>query len=113
MSERGIFDRALNLHPPWYAKGAALDPRREQITVYLDFWRGGTLPCSGCGAGDCTVFDTTEKQWRHLDCLGYRTILKAPAPRVHCPTCGIREAELPWTRPSGMLTTPFEDFAAS
>lgn len=113
MSERGIFDRALNLYPPWYVERAELDPAREQIMVHLGFWRGGTFPCGHCGAGDCQVYDTTERQWRHLDCLGYRTILRAPAPRVYCAACGIREAELPWTRPQGMLKTPFEDFAVS
>ena len=49
-----------------------------------------------------------EPPW--YDFLGYRTILQAPSPRVDCPACGVRQAELPWTRPSRKLTLPFEEF---
>ena len=110
MNEDGLFDQALGLERPWYVERTLLDDERRQVVVYLDFERGGTFTCRGCGNNGCKAYDTAEKRWRHLDFLGYRTILQAPSPRVECPSCGVRQAKLPWTRPNRTLTLPFEKF---
>ena len=110
MTERGVLAQALNLKPPWYVERAALDPALDQLTIYLDFERGGTFTCGGCANDGRKPLDTVEKRWRHPDFLGYRTILRAPSPRVDCPACGVEQAVLPWTRLCQSLTEPFEEF---
>ena len=110
MDEDGLFGQALGLERPWFVERTLLDDERRQIVVCLDFERGGTFTCRGCGNTGCKAYDTAEKRWRHLDFLGYRTILQAPSPRVECSSCGVRQAELPWTRPNRKLTLLFEQF---
>ena len=110
MDEDGLLDQALGLELPWFVERTLLDDEQRQIVVYLNFGRGGTFTCRGCGNNGCKAYDTAQKRWRHLDFLGYRTILQAPSPRVDCPSCGVRQAELPWTRPHRKLTLPFEQF---
>ena len=110
MDQDGLFDQALGLDRPWFVERTLLDDERRQILVYLNFERGGTFECRGCGNNGCKAYDTAEKRWRHLDFLGYRTILQAPSPRVQCASCGVRQAVLPWTRPHRKLTRPFEEF---
>ena len=36
----------------------------------------------------------------------------APSPRVECPSCGVRQAELPWARVRRRLTRGFEEYVA-
>lgn len=110
MTENGLFGQALNLDWPWYVERTLLDYERRRIVVYLDFERGGTFTCGSCGNTGRKAYDTLEKRWRHLDFMGYRTILQAASPRVECPLCGVRQARLPWTRSHQTLTLPFEEF---
>ena len=110
MGENGLIEQALDLEWPWYVERTLLDHERKQFVVYLEFVRGGTFTCTGCGNGGCKAYDTTEKRWRHLDFLGYRTILQVPSPRVECPLCGVRQAVLPWAWARHRLTRGFEEY---
>ena len=112
MAENGLIGQALDLEWPWYVESTLLDHESRELVVYLDFERGGTFTCSACGTDDCKAYDTAAKRWRHLDFMGYRTILQAASPRVECPSCGVRQAELPWARVRHRLTRGFEEYVA-
>ena len=43
-----------------------------------------------------------------LNFFQHEAFLHAPAPRVKCPSCGIRQARLPWARPRSGFTLLFE-----
>ena len=108
-----VFEHALGLEWPWFVDTISFDDKRRKLLIHLDFEPGGTFTCSACGEGDCKAYDTVRKQWRHLDFLHYRTFLRALSPRVECPTCGIRQAVLPWARRRQRLTRPFERMVVS
>ena len=105
-----VFESALDLDWPWYVERVLLNPETREIVVYLDFEAGSTFTCTGCRNAGRKAYDTAEKRWRHLDFFGYRSFLQAPSPRVECPTCGVKQAALPWTRKHQMLTQEFEEF---
>ena len=109
MDEHGLIEEALDLEWPWYVEGTLLDHESRELVVHLDFERGGTFACRACGTADCKAYDTATKRWRHLDFMGYRTILEVPSPRVACPSCGVRQAELPWAWARHRLTRDFEE----
>ena len=48
------------------------------------------------------------KRWRHLNFFQHEAFMHAPAPRVKCPSCGIRRARVPWARPRSGFTLLFE-----
>ena len=73
--------------------------------------RGGTFSCPECGREGCKAYDTTWKQWRHLNFFQHEAHLHAPVPRVQCPEHGIKQAEVPWARPDSGFTLLFEAFA--
>ena len=109
----GVFEQALNLDWPWYVDRIRFDDESRMLLIHLDFERGGTFTCGACGAAGCKAYDTVRKQWRHLDFFHYRTFLQGQSPRVVCPSCGIRQAVVPWARRHQRLTQSFEEMVVS
>jgi transposase len=66
--------------------------------------------CSGCGETKKRFHDTKhwDRQWRHLDGWGIRTMVVAPLRRVKCRRCGVRTERVPWARPGSRFTHAFE-----
>lgn len=115
MTEDGIdvFEEALGLEWPWYIDRARFDGETRTLLIHLDFESGGTFACGACGHRECKAYDTVQRQWRHLDFFGYRTFLQGLSPRAVCPSCGIRQAALPWARSRQRFTLPFEELVVS
>lgn len=105
-------ERTIGIDRPWYVESTELDPATGLFSVQLNFEKGGTFTCGGCGRGGCKAYDTTWKRWRHLDFFEYRTFLHAPSPRVICSGCGIRQADIPWARRRSGFTRALEGFVA-
>jgi len=96
----------------WEVESCEFDAAREELSVSLNF-TGQRSTCGTCGRRECKVYDTqTSKQWRHLNFLHCRTILRAASHRVSCPTCGVRAAQLPWARKRSSYTLAFEYLVA-
>lgn len=108
-----IFEDALNLEWPWYVDRIGFDSENRALLVHLDFAKGGTFACGSCGTEGCKAYDTYRKQWRHLDFFRCRTFLCGPSPRVVCPSCGVKQAVVPWARRRQRLTLAFEEMVVS
>lgn len=108
-----VFEQALNLEWPWYVDEVTFDAGNRILLIHLDFETGGVFTCGTCGDPDCKAYDTAPKQWRHLDFFNCQTYLHGPSPRVICPSCGVRQAELPWARRRQRLTLSFERMVVS
>ncbi len=108
-----FFDHALDLDWPWFVEEVRFDDTHQSFFVHLEFEEGGTFTCGTCGDPGCKAYDTVHKQWRHLDFFHYQTYLQGPSPRVNCPKCGIRQAELPWARMWQRVTRSFERMVVS
>ena len=108
MKDIRLFEQALGLEQPWYVERTEFDPEAGKLDLHLNFEAGGVFECGGCGGDGCKAYDTAGKRWRHLNFFQHEAFLHAPAPRVRCPSCGIRRARLPWARPRSGFTLLFE-----
>ena len=62
----------------------------------------------------CAVYDRpSDRTWRELDTIGRRTYVHARVPRADCPSCGVRQVEVPWARPGSHFTLQMEIFIVS
>lgn len=83
------------------------DAEKKRLDIHLDFAKGGKFSCSGCGELN-SVYDTKEKEWRHLNFFQHECYLHARTPRTDCDKCGVRLVEVPWARPQSGFTLLFE-----
>ena len=105
-----LFERALNLGPSWTVKKVDFEEEQRALKIFIDFPKGSLFPCPRC-ATLCKAYDTTEKQWRHLNFFQYVCYLTARVPRVECKEHGIVQAEVPWSRSGADFTLLFESLA--
>jgi transposase len=78
--------------------------------VVLDFQRGALFSCCECHK-PLTAYDTSTREWRHLDFFQYETHIYAPLPRTECPQCGVKTIDVPWASPQSGFTLFFEAWA--
>ena len=102
-----LFEKALNLEPPWTIKKIEFDMDKGVLTIAIDFPRGSLFSCPKCGTSS-KAYDSTEKQWRHLNFFQYACYLTARTPRVECKQDGILQVEAPWARPGADFTLLLE-----
>jgi transposase len=111
MRDKDLFQLALGLSSPWYVADCAFDGENKRLDLKLDFKAGSRFTCPVCRAEGCAVYDTAEKEWRHLDFFQHQAFLKARVPRITCKTCGVKQVHVPWARPDSGFTLLFEAFA--
>jgi transposase len=104
-----LFRLALGLAEPWQVVKIEFSDARQQLDLWLDFPSGSRFACPVCQAG-CGVYDTAEREWRHLNFFQHQTILHARQPRIECPEHGVKTIEVPWARPGSGFTLLMEAF---
>ena len=96
------------LHPPWEVTSVACqkggeDRRPGRVTIEMAYRAEERLvPCPECGTL-CKRHDTKAREWRDLDLMGWRTMLRA-----NCPAHGVRQITVPWAESHGRSTMRFE-----
>ena len=108
MRDTTLMQQALGLTPPWTVVRSDFDTKAGRLDVQIDFTPGSRFACPTCGAADCLAYDTQRKTWRHLNFFQHQTYLNARVPRVRCEACGIRQVNVPWSRPDSGFTLLFE-----
>jgi transposase len=114
MDEKQLFALALGLNEPWYIERIEFDPGKRRLDLFLEFKKGARFLCPECGSGDgelCSVHDTKERTWRHLDFFQHQAYLTARVPRVTCSTHGVHQVNVPWARAGSGFTLLFEALA--
>jgi transposase len=94
----------LNIEDPWYIKDIIFDPELKQLDIWIDFQKGSKFPCPQCSGENCSVHDTVEKVWRHLNFFEYKAYIHCRVPRVTCGDCGVHLIEVPWARKQSGFT---------
>ncbi len=109
MQPEVLFGHALGIAPPWEVTEVSFSKESSRLDITIGFQRGTTFPCPVCGAM-VPVYDTTEKEWRHMNFFQYEAYLHAKVPRVKCPNegCGVKQVKVPWARAGSGFTLLFE-----
>lgn len=109
MQPETLFGMALGIVQPWEVTKVDFSKESNRLDIFIDFQRGATFTCPVCGAPSPT-YDSTEKEWRHLNFFQYEAYLHARVPRVKCPNdgCGVKQIQAPWARPGSGFTLLFE-----
>jgi len=105
-----LFAKALKLESPWKITKVEFHEGGEVIKVFVDFPRGSVFSCPACGK-EVKAYDTTEKEWRHLNFFQYACYLVVRVPRTDCPDDGKLQIDVPWAREGADFTFLFESFA--
>ena len=108
MHDSDPFQQALGLQEPWSVVGVNFDGEARRLELVLDFAKGARFACPECKRSDCTVHDTEQKAWRHLDFFQHQAFLTARVPRVRCPEHGVHLVKVAWARPGSGFTLLFE-----
>lgn len=109
MQPEALFGIALGITPPWEVTAVAFSKESNRLDITIDFQRGATFACPVCGS-PAPAYDTTEKEWRHLNFFQYEAYLHARVPRINCPNegCGVKQVTVPWARAGSGFTLLFE-----
>ncbi len=109
MQPEALFGIALGITPPWEVTSVAFSKESNRLDITIDSQRGATFACPVCGS-PAPAYDTTEKEWRHLNFFQYEAYLHARVPRVNCPNegCGVKQVTVPWARAGSGFTLLFE-----
>ncbi|MDO9529618.1 MAG: transposase family protein [Syntrophales bacterium] len=105
-----LFSKALKLESPWEITKIEFLEKEGRINIFLDFPKGSVFPCPKCKK-EVKAYDTTEKQWRHMNFFQYACYLVVRVPRTECKEDGILQIEVPWARSDADFTFLFESFA--
>ena len=113
MNNRAIFQLALNLEPPWFIERVELQTTEKnkpgELHIYIDFERGGKF--KDASGVLCGVYDTTDRQWQHLNFFEHRCYLHARVPRITCSDGTVKQVALSWARAESGFTLLFEAYA--
>ena len=80
---------------------------RGVVTIELVVRKGQLVLCPKCGRM-CKRHDQKWREWRRLDLMQWRTLLRAAVPRANCPEHGVPQVEMPWAESHGRQTAALE-----
>ncbi|NMC80370.1 MAG: ISL3 family transposase [Chloroflexi bacterium] len=108
---RRHYELLLGVESPWHVQDVILNVNGKRIEIRLTAKEGMALRCGRCGRPAPGYDAGNERQWRHLDTMGFETYLCARVPRVNCPEHGVSTAEVTWADRNQRFTLMFEAFA--
>jgi len=104
-----LFTQALGIKAPWKLDKVNFDKENGQLDIHISHKRGSKFPCPKCGH-KCSIHDTRERTWRHLNFFQYKAYIHSKVPRIKCEEHGVLQVETPWSRPGSGFTMLFEAF---
>lgn len=111
MFTQQLFELALNIQNPWHIKDIQFDVEKKRLDIHIDFRKGAVFHYespNGNIHGDFKVYDTVDKQWRHLNFFEHECYLHARVPRLDINENIKRLIDPPWSGLSNGFTLLFE-----
>lgn len=111
-NSKKLFEIALALEEPWFIKDIHFQTSPQgfgQLDIYVDFTKGAKFQDED--GASCSVHDTIDKTWQHLDFFQHTCLLHARVPRMKTHDGRVRLVQVPWARPNSGFTLLFEAFA--
>jgi transposase len=113
MDSKAIFELGLGINKPWYIKEVKLSTKpgssQKEMHIEIDFQRGSKFIDKK--GEECSVYDTSERSWQHLNFFEYPCYIKARVPRIIDKDGKVKTIDVPWSRAGSGFTLMFEAFA--
>ncbi|NCA97647.1 MAG: ISL3 family transposase [Bacteroidia bacterium] len=96
---------------PWYVKDIQFSAENKRLDIHIDFRKGAVFHYESAEEnikGDFKVYDTIDKQWRHLNFFEHECYLHARVPRLDITDAVKRLIDPPWSGLSNGFTMLFE-----
>lgn len=107
-NEIKIFSLMAGIEEPWILERVEVDENKD-LHMYVKYKRGNKFKCTKCSEL-CSVYDTVEKTWRHLNCFEHKTFIHCKVPRIQCERHGVHLVDVPWASQNSGFTLLFEEF---
>src|SRR5208282_6028920 len=107
MTPEELFTLALGLGDQWHVSRCVFEGEPKRLELELKHVSGKQFECLQCGSL-CSVHDTVERRWRHMNFFQYRCDLVAKVPRTWCRTDGVHQIKVPWAREGSGFTLLME-----
>lgn len=113
MNSNNLLQKALGLDTPWKIVNSRWIDKDSKMELHIDidFEKGTKFSDSHNRA--CTVHDTTQKTWRHLDLFQHPCYLHCRVPRIMTKDNSVKLVEVPWARLGSGFTLLFEAYIMS
>ena len=110
MRSEDIFAMGLGLLSPWEVKSVSFEENQDgkEPHIHIDFSRGARFVNDK--GESVSVYDTEEKEWRHLNFFEHKCYLHCRVPRIRMSDGKVRMVEVPWARPGSGFTLLFEAY---
>lgn len=108
MQDTEVFRVLLGLTSEWEVSSVDIDVEGSSVEVHLS--HVGLARCPVCGAECLTHDHSPERRWRHLDTMGFATVVVARVPRSNCKDHGVKQLGVPWASPNSHMTHGLEDW---
>jgi transposase len=111
MFTQQLFELALNIQDPWYIKDIQFSAENKRLDIHIDFRKGSVFHYESLQEnikGDFKVYDTVDKQWRHLNFFEHECYLHARVPRLEITDAVKRLINPPWSGLNNGFTMLFE-----
>ena len=70
-----LFGRALGIQAPWRIQDVQFSEPERELRIYLEYPRGSRFQCPVCGKDHAPVYDSSEREWRHMNFFKYKAFL--------------------------------------
>jgi len=111
MFTQQLFELALNIQDPWFIKDIQFSTENKRLDIHVDFRKGAVFHYESADEdikGDFKVYDTVDKQWRHLNFFEHECYLHARVPRLDITDTIKRQMNPPWSGRGNGFTLLFE-----
>lgn len=108
--QNNLFEVALSIEAPLYVENVEFKTEEGELHVSINFKKGAKFTCASCGKEHCSVHDTTEKTWRHLNFFQHKAFIHFRTPSTKCPDCGVKLYVPAWARSRSGFTLLFEAY---
>ena len=105
---KNFCSRLLNFGAEWTVSSVNLDEKRKRVDLYIEYvLKEG--PCAETGEM-LKIYDyRQQREWRHLDCLGYASYIHCRLPRIRNDKGEIKTIGVGWMEPGASHTVHFEN----
>jgi len=107
MDELDLYDKILDLSPPWSVEQVVLDKHTKTVDVSIICDTERPLRCPKCHQFS-PRYDLRKRSWRHLDTCQFPTWIHADIPRIECDQHGVIQIDIPWAEQNSRFTAMFE-----